>query len=161
MGVGVAIAVKVPALVDGDTADGELHVLTLAGVEAAHEHLLGVPLTPLVGQENSGRQLQQLRSVPRGISASAPTRIWKSETPRLTAGRRPSTVTSSAAGPFAGAEFAGSGGAAGTSSGTATGMDAGRALSVAVSGGLRCRGDAVDGAAAVDASAGGAAGGSK
>ena len=61
--VGVAVAVEVPALVDGDAADGELDVLPLARVEAAHEHLLGVPLAAFVGEQDAGRELEEIGRV--------------------------------------------------------------------------------------------------
>ena len=63
MRVGVAVAVEVSALVDGDAADREFDVLSLARVEAAHEDLLGVALAAFVGQQDSGRELQQLGRV--------------------------------------------------------------------------------------------------
>ena len=61
--VGVAVAVEVAALVDGHAADGELDVLPLARVEAAQEHLLGVALAAFVGEQDPGRELEQLGGV--------------------------------------------------------------------------------------------------
>ncbi len=63
VGVGVAVAVQVPTLVDGNAPDRELDVLPLARVESAHEDLLGMPFAALVGQENAGRQLEQFGGI--------------------------------------------------------------------------------------------------
>ncbi len=51
VGVGVAVAVQVAALVDGHAADRELDVLPLARVESAQEDLLGMAFAALVGQQ--------------------------------------------------------------------------------------------------------------
>jgi hypothetical protein len=63
VGVGVAVAVQVPAFVDGHAANRELDVLALARIEAAHEDLLGVPFAAFIGQQDPGRQLEQLGSI--------------------------------------------------------------------------------------------------
>jgi len=74
MRVGVAVAVQVPALVDGNARDRELDVLTLARVEAAHEDLLGVPLPAFVGQQDPGASFSNSDALARGTSASWSTR---------------------------------------------------------------------------------------
>ena len=56
MRIGVAVSVEVAALVDRHTADGELEVLSFASVEAAEKDLLGVAVTAVVGEEESGRR---------------------------------------------------------------------------------------------------------
>ena len=61
--IGVAVAVEVPALVDGNAADRELDVLPFARVEAAHEDLLGVSFAAFVGEKDPGRKLEQLGCV--------------------------------------------------------------------------------------------------
>ena len=63
MGVGVAVAVQVPALVDGNATDRELDVLALARIESAHEDLLGVSFATFIGQQDPGRELEQLGGV--------------------------------------------------------------------------------------------------
>ena len=61
--VGVAVAVEVAALVDRHAVDGELDVLPLARVEAAEEDLLGVALAALVGEQDPGREREDLARV--------------------------------------------------------------------------------------------------
>jgi hypothetical protein len=74
--VGVAIAVKVAALVDRYAAHRELDVLTLAGIKAAEEDLVGVPLASLVGEQDAGSQLEQLGgALPRHISERADVQV--------------------------------------------------------------------------------------
>ena len=82
MGVGVAVAVQVAALVDGHAADRELDVLPLARVESAQEDLLGVAFAAFVGQEDAGRELEQLG----GIGAR---HLGKLVDPKLEIGRAP------------------------------------------------------------------------
>ena len=69
MGVGVAVAVQVAALVDGHAADGELDVLPFARVEAAQEDLLGVPFAALVREEDARGELEKLGRVLRAARA--------------------------------------------------------------------------------------------
>ena len=61
--VGVAVAVVVARVVDGDAVDGELEVLPLVRVEAAQEHLLGVARAALVGEQEARRELERVRGV--------------------------------------------------------------------------------------------------
>jgi len=63
VGVGVAVAVQVSAFVDGHAAHGELDVLPLAGVEPAHEYLLGVAFSAFIGQQDPGCQLEELGGI--------------------------------------------------------------------------------------------------
>ena len=56
--VGVALAVRVRGLVDGDAVDGELQVLPAASVEAAKKDLIRVALAEPVGDEHPGRESQ-------------------------------------------------------------------------------------------------------
>ena len=97
----------------GNAADGELDVLPLARVEAAQEDLLGVALAALVGEQDAGRELEQLgRVLACGPGRARRPSIWKSEAPRLGGGRRPWTVTSSAAGGAGASDLRGGGGGA-------------------------------------------------
>ena len=61
--VGVAVAVVVARVVDGDAVDGELEVLPLVRVEAAEEDLLGVARAALVREEEAGRELERVGRV--------------------------------------------------------------------------------------------------
>ena len=54
--VGVSLGVGIVDLVDGDTVDGELDGLSLLGVEAAQENLVGMAGPTLVGDEDSRRE---------------------------------------------------------------------------------------------------------
>jgi hypothetical protein len=63
MEIGVAVAVEVACLVDRNARSRELDVLPFARVEAAEEHLLGVAVTALVGEEDAGGELEEVGSV--------------------------------------------------------------------------------------------------
>ena len=72
--VGVAVAVIVARVVDGNAVDGELEVLPLVRVEAAEEHLLGVARAALVREEKTGRELGGASdALARGMAFSSPT----------------------------------------------------------------------------------------
>ncbi len=71
-----------------------------------------------------GASLSSSEALARGTWASWSTRIWKSDAPRLGGGRRPSTVTSRAAG----AGDGGAGGAGASGGGDAAGKVAGSGL---------------------------------
>src|SRR5262249_52084666 len=58
--IGVAVAMEVAALVDGDAADRELEVLPLARVQGPEKDLLRVPLAALVGEQEAGREREYL-----------------------------------------------------------------------------------------------------
>src|ERR1019366_6177726 len=60
VGVGVAVTVEVPRIVDRYAADGDLHRLAFSGVEAAESDGVGVPFAALVGHQNAGRELQEV-----------------------------------------------------------------------------------------------------
>ena len=61
--VRISVAVEVAALVDGNAVDGELHVLALARIEAAEEDLLRMPFAAFIGEQDSRRELEELRRV--------------------------------------------------------------------------------------------------
>src|SRR6266436_6517041 len=63
VGVRISVAVRIVDLVDGDAVHAELDGLALLGVEPAQEHLLGMALPALVGDEDAGRQLEQVLGV--------------------------------------------------------------------------------------------------
>ena len=63
MRVGVAVAVVVARVVDGDAVDGELEVLPLVRVEAAQEDLLGVARAALVREEEARGELERVGGV--------------------------------------------------------------------------------------------------
>ena len=61
--VGVAVAVEVAGVVEGNAVDGELEVLAFARVEATEEDLLGVAGAALVGEEDARGELEEVGSV--------------------------------------------------------------------------------------------------
>jgi hypothetical protein len=82
--VRVAVAVVVARVVDGDTVDRELEILTLVRVEAAQEDLLGVSRAPSLGEEKPGRQLERvgrIRSRDRAKLADGHIVVGDSEVP--------------------------------------------------------------------------------
>ena len=77
VGVGVAVAVVVARVVDGDAVDRELEVLPLVGVEAAEEDLLGVARAALVREEETGGELERVGGVrARDGLLSSPSVTW-------------------------------------------------------------------------------------
>jgi hypothetical protein len=82
---------------------GELDGLALLGIESAQEDLVGMARAPFVGDEDAGRQLQDVGGFWLAMSASCPTSIWKSLPPRAALRGAPRTVTSSGAADGSGA----------------------------------------------------------
>ena len=72
MRIGVAVPIGVVDLVDGNAVDGELDRLALLGVEPAQEDLIGVAGSPLVGDEDPRRQLQDVRRLLVGDDRQLP-----------------------------------------------------------------------------------------
>ena len=66
--VGVAVAVVVARVVDGDAVDGELEVLPFVRVEAAQEHLLGVTGASFVREQEAGASLSASEAFVRGTA---------------------------------------------------------------------------------------------